>query len=56
MELKSIYRLAYDGKLISGLLAVFLRVVTAWYVRQALPPGPSARPVGKATEGRVAAR
>ena len=29
------YRLAYDGKLISGILAVFLRVVKAWYVRQA---------------------
>ena len=33
------YRLAYDGKLISGLLAVFLRVVTAWYVRQARGQG-----------------
>ena len=29
------YRLAWDGKLICALLAVFLRTVNAWYRRQA---------------------
>jgi hypothetical protein len=29
------YRLAWDGKLVSAVLAVFLRVVYGWYRRQA---------------------
>ena len=33
------YRLAWDGKLISALLAVFLRAVNAWYRRQARAQG-----------------
>ena len=33
------YRLAYDGKLISSVLAVFLRAVTAWYRQQARSMG-----------------
>ena len=33
------YRVAWDGKLISALLAVFLRTVTAWYRRQARAQG-----------------
>ena len=33
------YRLAWDGKLICALLAVFLRAVNAWYRRQARAQG-----------------
>ena len=33
------YRLAYDGKLLSDVLAVFLRVVRGWYYRQAKKAG-----------------
>ena len=33
------YRLAYDGKLLSDVLAVFLRVVRGWYYRQAKAAG-----------------
>lgn len=33
------YRLAYDGKLLSDVLAVFLRVVRGWYYRQAKEAG-----------------
>jgi hypothetical protein len=33
------YRLAYDGKLLSDVLAVFLRVVQAWYEKQARAAG-----------------
>ena len=33
------YRLAYDGKLLSDVLAVFLRVVRGWYCRQAKAAG-----------------
>ncbi len=33
------YRLAWDGKLIAALLAVFLRSVNAWYRRQARARG-----------------
>ena len=33
------YRLAYDGKLIATLLAVFLRAVSGWYRRQARARG-----------------
>jgi len=37
MEIR--YRLAYDGKLLSDVLAVFLRVVRGWYYRQAKATG-----------------
>ena len=33
------YRLAYDGKLLSDVLAVFLRVVRGWYYKQAKAAG-----------------
>jgi len=33
------YRLAYDSKLLSDVLAVFLRVVWGWYCRQAKAAG-----------------
>ena len=33
------YRLAWDGKLVSAVLAVFLRVVYGWYRRQAKGQG-----------------
>ena len=33
------YRLAYDGKLLSEVLAVFLRVVRGWYYRKAKEAG-----------------
>jgi hypothetical protein len=33
------YRLAYDGQLLSDVLAVFLRVVRGWYYRQAKAAG-----------------
>ena len=33
------YRLAWDGKLVSAVLAVFLRVVYGWYRRQAKEQG-----------------
>ena len=33
------YRLAWDGKLIAALLAVFLHAVNAWYRRQARAQG-----------------
>ncbi|MCP4600300.1 MAG: hypothetical protein GY847_07170 [Proteobacteria bacterium] len=33
------YRLAYDGKLLSDVLAVFLRVVRGWYYRKAKEAG-----------------
>ena len=33
------YRLAYDGKLLSDVLAVFLRVVRGWYYRHAKKAG-----------------
>jgi hypothetical protein len=33
------YRLAYDGKLLSDVLSVFLRVVRGWYYRQAKAAG-----------------
>ena len=35
----SAYRLAYDSKLLSDVLAVFLRVVRGWYCRQAKAAG-----------------
>jgi hypothetical protein len=37
MEIR--YRLAYDGKLLLDMLAVFLRVVRGWYYRQAKAAG-----------------
>jgi len=37
MEIR--YRLAYDSKLLSDVLAVFLRVVRGWYQRQAKVEG-----------------
>jgi len=37
MELR--YRLSYDGKLLSDVLSVFLRVVRGWYYRQAKAAG-----------------
>ena len=33
------YRLAYDGELVSRVLAVFLRVISRWYRRQAQAMG-----------------
>jgi hypothetical protein len=33
------YRLAYDGKLLSGVLRIFLRVVNGWYKKQAKAMG-----------------
>jgi hypothetical protein len=33
------YRIAYDKKLISDVLTVFVRAVSSWYRRRALPPG-----------------
>jgi len=33
------YRLAWDGRLVSAVLAVFLRVVYGWYRRQANKQG-----------------
>jgi hypothetical protein len=33
------FRLAWDGDLVSAVLAVFLRVVYAWYRRRALEEG-----------------
>ena len=33
------YRLAYDGKLLSEVLAVFLRVMRGWYYKQAKETG-----------------
>jgi len=33
------YRLAWDGELVSAVLAVFLRVVYGWYRRQARQQG-----------------
>ena len=36
---RGVYRLAWDGKLICALLAVFLRAVNAWYRRQARAQG-----------------
>ena len=43
------YRLAWDGKLICALLAVFLRVVNAWYRRQACAQGYSGARCGSVT-------
>ena len=33
LPIETRYRLAYDGKLLSDVLAVFLRVVRGWYYR-----------------------
>ena len=43
------YRLAWDGKLICALLAVFLRAVNAWYRRQARAQGYSGARCGSVT-------
>ena len=43
------YRLAWDGKLICALLAVFLRTVNAWYRRQARAQGYSGARCGSVT-------
>ena len=43
------YRLAWDGKLICALLAVFLRAVNAWYRRQARAQGYSGARWGSVT-------
>ncbi len=43
------YRLAYDGKLICALLAVFLRAVNAWCRRQARAQGYSGARCGSVT-------
>ena len=43
------YRLAWDGKLICALLAVFLGAVNAWYRRQARAQGYSGARCGSVT-------
>ncbi len=43
------YRVAWDGKLISALLAVFLRTVNAWYRRQARAQGYTGARCGSVT-------
>jgi hypothetical protein len=43
------YRLAYDGKLCADVLAVFLRVVSGWYQRQATAMGHPGGKTGSVT-------
>ena len=43
------YRLAWDGKLVSAVLAVFLRVVYGWYRRQANKQGHAGGRCGSVT-------